>query len=317
MRVLTSRCAMKAVEAQRRGEDLPESERFLSVMCSFFAFDTINTEAVPPRNLRLDRHIVPHLVKMASKEPRITEWLDRCYELPILYIDFPLNSWMVSESVQVGAIFVDNGVAEMHNIGIQFGDLHHPTISVVLAPKDMRCKRRLVWKIGTDDVHDELLGSALDDLAGQILSTLDLIATSGLSVPDFCRLMERMVGAVLFQESSLQAAAAPAIWASQLPSDRVRRAAYLRENNNHDNSDEVRSLFRIKRIGLVPEVTRRSLPKAATTGQHSPLLCPVWVRGHWRKQRYGAGLSETRQIWIEPHHKGPREGLARQLMNLI
>ncbi len=66
--------------------------------------------------------------------------------IPILYIDFPMNSWMISQSVQVGAIFVDNGVAEMHDLAVGFGDLRHPTISVVLAPKDTRCKRRLVWE---------------------------------------------------------------------------------------------------------------------------------------------------------------------------
>ncbi|MBK3401070.1 MULTISPECIES: hypothetical protein [Methylobacterium] len=317
MRVLTSRCAMKAVEAQRTGEILPEVERFLSVLCSYFVVDNSDTNAISTRNLRLERHLVPHLVKLALEEPEIAEWLELCREFPILYIDFPMNSWMISQSVQVGAIFVDNGVAEMHDLAVGFGDLRHPTISVVLAPKDTRCKRRLVWEMGTENVHDELLGGALDDLAGQIPSTRDLIAASGLALSDFCRLMEKMVGAVLFQENSLQAAAAPAMWANQLPSDRVRRAACLREGANRNNSDEVRSLFRIVRIGLVPDTARRGLPKAATISQHSPLLCPVWVRGHWRNQRHGSGLSETRRIWIDPHHKGPRDGLARQLMNLI
>jgi hypothetical protein len=31
----------------------------------------------------------------------------------------------------------------------------------------------------------------------------------------------------------------------------------------------------------------------------------VWVRGHWRLQASGEGLSEHRLIWIRPHTKGP------------
>ncbi len=80
MRVLTSRCAMKAVEAQRTGEILPEVERFLSVLCSYFVVDNSDTNAISTRNLRLERHLVPHLVKLALEEPEIAEWLELCRE---------------------------------------------------------------------------------------------------------------------------------------------------------------------------------------------------------------------------------------------
>jgi hypothetical protein len=34
------------------------------------------------------------------------------------------------------------------------------------------------------------------------------------------------------------------------------------------------------------------------------ILRRFMVRGHWRNQRYGSGLTETKLIWIKPYIKG-------------
>lgn len=44
---------------------------------------------------------------------------------------------------------------------------------------------------------------------------------------------------------------------------------------------------------------------AVDGGRTYKLDHPVWVRGHWRKQPYGAGRAQYRIIWIRPYQKGP------------
>lgn len=320
MRVITWQCASKFLEAQRRGETVREVERLLAILYSYFLPQPLAAGLAAPRNLRLERAAVQPLLALAVTEPAITGWLECCQEIPLLYIDLPRNAWMISETVQVQAVLVDNGIRERDDVVIYFNDEPRSTISVLLAPRSTRCKRRLVWAMGTDDVHDELHGGTTDDLASEVPPTSALIATSGLTVPAFCRMVEQMIAAVLFQEHSLEAAHVPTMWAGRLPADRVRRAAHLREDETGSDSDrpeQLRSLFRIERIGLVPEAARRRLPQAAIVGRGRPLLCPVWVRGHWRKQRHGSGLRQTKRIWIDAHHKGPEEGQFRHSMRRV
>lgn len=321
MRVITQQCAMKAIDAQREGRPMPETERLLSILFPFFMPLVPVPSGNLPCNMRLERSIVAPLIDMASRNPAIIEWLEECHEVPLIYIDLPRNAWMVSETVQVQAVFVDNGIGTTDDVMLFFKDEPRSTVTVLLAPKNKRCKRRLVWAMGTDEFHNELEGGTPDDHDGNIPSTLDLIETTGLSVHEFCRRVEGMIAAALFQQHSLRAAMLPAAYAAGLPANPIRRSAYIREYDGADrkagDTDEARSLFRIERVGPVPEEVRRCMPIEAVRTEHGPLLCSVWVRGHYRNQRFGPGLSQAKQIWVEAHRKGPDDITLRHPMNLI
>ncbi|MCJ2082434.1 hypothetical protein [Methylobacterium sp. J-090] len=321
MRVITQQCALKVLDAQREGWAVPETERLLSILFPYFMPRIPTSLGESPCNLRLERSVVEPLLQIASRNPAITDWLDVCQDVPLIYIDLPSNSWMISDSVQVQAIFVDNGIGGSDDFMLFIDEEPRSTVTVLLAPRGKRCKRRLVWAMGTDRFHNELNGGTPDDQAETIPSTLELVATSGLSVPEFCRLVESVIAASLFQRHSLRAAMLPVAHVGGLPRDSVQRAAYMREYDGADrrarNREEVRSLFRIERVGLVPEEVQRRMPIEAVRTGHGPLLCSVWVRGHYRNQKHGPGLGLTKQIWIEPHRKGPEEVSPRHPMSLI
>jgi len=321
MRTITYQCALKALNAQKEGRAMPETERLLSVLFPFFMPQVAEPLQNSPCNLRLERTVVQPLIDIALRNPAISDWLDVCHEVPLIYIDLPCNAWMISETIQVQAIFVDNGISEPDDVMLFVEDEPRSTVTVLLAPRNKRCKRRLVWAMGTDEFHNELDGGTPEDQAGNIPSTLDMVATSGLSVPQFCRRVEGMIAAALFQQHSLRAAMQPVAHAGRLPVSPVRRAAYIREYDEADRRardiEEVRSLFRIERVGLVPEVVQKRLPIEAVRRENGPLLCPIWVRGHYRNQKHGPSLSLTKKIWIEAHRKGPEEGAFRHPMNLI
>lgn len=65
---------------------------------------------------------------------------------------------------------------------------------------------------------------------------------------------------------------------------------------------------RAKRMGLPPRVTVITLRRKSGKTDNETVV--EWkhrwpVRGHYRNQRHGSGLSETKKIWIGPHIKGP------------
>lgn len=314
MRILTIKMSDKALEARRAGIELPEFERFLSILFPYFLPLGLNADNAehPIRNMRIEPEAVHPLIELNLGKADVSEWLDLCHEHPLIYIDLPMNSWMIAENVQVSAIFSDNGVSDT-SMALFFDDEPRSTISVLLAQRNGRSKRRLVWSIRTERWHDDLLGKDVDDLEGQIPTAAAMIEESGMSIVSFCRSVERMIAAALFQTHSLRAAERERCWVAPLPKDQARQLAMLRQ----DRGEDIRSLFRIERIGIVPREARDRLPPEAVRGSNGPLLSPHWVRGHWRNQRYGPRLSQTKEVWIKKHQKGPAEGQPRHSMALV
>ena len=53
------------------------------------------------------------------------------------------------------------------------------------------------------------------------------------------------------------------------------------------------------------ERTRVERDIALDSGRTWTLDHPIWVKGHWRQQPYGAGRALRKVIWIRPYQKGP------------
>lgn len=63
---------------------------------------------------------------------------------------------------------------------------------------------------------------------------------------------------------------------------------------------------RVFRVGKPVEVDCRTALTEYVNGERlNPQAVQFLVRGHWRRQACGAGLSERRLMWIEPYWKGP------------
>jgi hypothetical protein len=72
--------------------------------------------------------------------------------------------------------------------------------------------------------------------------------------------------------------------------------------------EETEPLFRTFQVGKPVSVDCREALRAYVLGQRRGPVTVQWlVRGHWRNQPCGPGLTDRKGIWIMPHWKGPAD----------
>lgn len=89
-----------------------------------------------------------------------------------------------------------------------------------------------------------------------------------------------------------------------------------RKRGNRRNKDE--PVFRTFRVGKPIKLDCRPAVESFLSGDRKRQLSVQFlVRGHWRNQACGPGLSERRMTWIEPHWKGPEEAPINRRSHIV
>jgi hypothetical protein len=82
---------------------------------------------------------------------------------------------------------------------------------------------------------------------------------------------------------------------------------FLTKNQRKLNNEQKANLERLIQRSrgyytfVGPTITQDEKPSGALT---SSTRRRHWVRGHWRRQRVGAGLTQSRWVWVKPHKRG-------------
>jgi hypothetical protein len=105
-----------------------------------------------------------------------------------------------------------------------------------------------------------------------------------------------------------------------LTSTRSDTPSRLAEERRSNRAKGVLPACRVFHVGAPVNVDcRKAIEDYIQNGSNSrgPLTLQFLVRGHWRNQACGPRWSERRLKWIEPHWKGPTDGLIKVRPHVI
>ena len=263
--------------------------QLVSAVQNYWLF-AINDEVYGRKTFHVGGNLAERLANTELKVP--SELLRPPFGACMFVFDDPVTRKAIADVAGVGGI-QDDPVSVI--VGMVDGE-KGPTLGVMAAQANARSGkasrmlvRRLLLAPGSS-VEDALRSTWEPDPGGNMEND-EMFFGPGL------RFMRIVANSLLYLASS-----SPDVSGELRAADKVldiHAGASSKARKEHD---------RLKRSFAADpyiEVGASIPPLDAGSGPSSPLETRFLVRGHWRNQAHGPGMSERKLIRIEPHWKGP------------